>query len=416
MLTGSSSTALWDANVPYGDGTEQTMTDVVTGDYKRLSAAGHIINNNMSYQRCVVSFPERPYLEYTQKWNNQGTQVTKFQSVLDKPTSGYPWLSANFFLPKGDGDRNALLASLTQPSMPSEGQVLVDAAAKAADTDVLALVSLAEARKTIDSIARAGAVMERISRLLVGKNGFFGKTRSPGRLPTLGSLARGTGNALRVWLEVRYGLLPTYYDILGYAEMAQGIGKRSRVRFTSQAYGGAPQTPVTSQTSSTYLRENRNMTRYLERVVRAGCLVEPYAEELGAVYSLGIDKITSTAWELVPFSFVIDWFLNTSKYIAAHEGRFGQRVLATWSSVTQTVTTNASMTSTGADQIISGERFLGIYQRSYVCREMYTRYVRTANPQIPVLPSVQIRLNWKKALDLVALATSCSNALSRLKL
>lgn len=388
-----------------GRGLAGNMTDTVTADYKRKSARGEIINNDVVSERFDVDYPARGYANRNRRWNTSNVLDQDFGATTSSSISGHEWLGQ--YMAHESGNTAAWLASVTAPSVPSTSQLLVDALAKASSSDAMVLVSMAEARKTLDSVVEATKVMSRL-RNWIG-------ALSPKDFTPSGAL-RLAGNGLRVWLEVRYGLLPTYYDILGYAKVIQKRGLKARVRFSSYADGSIASTPVDSSSNSNFYQEFRKVVRFRRTEVRAGCLVEPYATEIGAIYSLGIDRISSTAWELVPFSFVVDWFFNTAGYIAAHEGRFGQRVLASWTSIKESVVTNASMSTVGNDHFISGQRHQGIYTRNFTAREEYTRFVRNADPEIPVLPSFQLNLNWKKCVDLVALAASVRKSLGRLRL
>lgn len=388
-----------------GRGRAGSMTDTVTADFKRKVARGEIINNNLINETFDVDCPPRSYSAHYRRWDTSNVLDQDIIATTSSSISGYEHLGQ--YLMYASTDRPGLLASIPSPSLPSADQLLVDALAKASSSDAMVLVSLAEAKKTLESVAQAAHYMYRIDN-------YLSKLRLKDLTPS-GAL-RHVGVGLKIWLEVRYGLLPTYYDILGYTEVIKKRGLKSRVKFSSYASGSTTSVPVDSLDIQDFYEEARKVSRYRRQDVRAGCLVEPYATEIGAIYSLGIDRITSTAWELVPFSFVVDWFLNTSSYIAAHEGRFGQKVLASWTTVKDSLITNASMVTDGTDRIIAGKRHLGIFNRSWTVREEYTRFVRNANPAIPKLPTFQVNLNWKKCLDLVALSTSVRENLRRLRI
>lgn len=380
------------------DGETRIMNDVVTVGFKRRRARGEIINNPMSRESFSVTLPKSGYSTRSRRWNTSSVLEADTGSTTSTSLSGDGFIGDKLFYRRNAVSRATLLSSLPTPSMPTVSMVLTEALAKASDSDALLLVSAAEARKTLQSIARATSFLnswhERWQWLL----------RDP-RFLSPRSLSRQGGKFLRAWLEVRYGLLPIYYDVLGYTEAVQNHGKRRRVRFTSYADGSVTVTPVVENSTTSYYTEQKSTSRHVTRVIRAGCLVEPSAANVEAAYSLGIGRIASSAWELVPFSFIVDWFLNTSKLIAAHEGRFNVNVLASWTTVSTTVSSSWAMTTTGTDRIISGKRHLGIMTRNYSAAETYTRVDREANPSIPVLPQVEIRLNWKKALDIVAIGT-----------
>lgn len=394
----------------YGDGEVASMTDVITPGYLSLRAKGHIVNNDLTQDSCKIQWPLAPYAVTRRKTElATGNLVSPSASYrvsdglsIDSLGGG----SAPFLLDKNPTERANLLSGLPQPSMATLGQVLIAALAKAS-TDCLALVSIVEAKKTVASLEKASHAFQRIAS--------YSKKLRPKDFTPQGAL-RHVGNGLKVWLEVRYGLLPTYYDLLGYSELVRNVGGKTRVRFVSTVSGSAPVPEVLTQTQDEYFTYLKSVTRQYSIQRSAGCLVEPSALDIDTIHSLGIDRLVSTAWELIPFSFIVDWFLNTGKLFAAHEGRFGQRVLASWTVERHYLSTSHSLGTFGRDTTQSGFRYQGSGSRNYAGFETYKRTVRVANPEIPLLPTFQLKLNWKKALDLVALASTVGNGLSQLRL
>lgn len=117
-------------------------------------------------------------------------------------------------------------------------------------------------------------------------------------------------------------------EILGAFE--ERINDRKTGRgFAEDEYVAAPVVDTWNDGSASH---NATVTAtYREScVVRAGALVQ--LEAVGRIQRLGFDirKIPEAAWELLPWSFVVDWFLNVQQVIAAIEATASNQFLAQW--------------------------------------------------------------------------------------
>lgn len=138
-----------------------------------------------------------------------------------------------------------------------------------------------------------------------------------GRRMTPKSLLRSGDRALRRlggrWMEYRYAIMPLYYslrDIKGLMDDNGSRYKTSRKKEKVESH----ETGVTLPTSG----------YYLERHVRGSMLVTSTSKaryDIDGLRSLYARRIATnplaTAWELVPLSFVVDWFLNIGDVITA---------------------------------------------------------------------------------------------------
>lgn len=144
----------------------------------------------------------------------------------------------------------------------------------------------------------------------------------------------GTGRPLKSrdvsgrWLEMQYGWLPLVDDAYEAAKAfeALSMGRKSRIVATEKV-----ERPVNlSASPSNY--ESKGNTTIIKRIV---CELE---EELSFGRSLGLTDPLSVLWEIMPYSFVIDWFLPVGTYlenlnvIPSLKGRF----LTTWYQKTET--------------------------------------------------------------------------------
>lgn len=112
------------------------------------------------------------------------------------------------------------------------------------------------------------------------------------------------------WMSYRYGIMPLIYsaqDILKTIDRGCDVETRKHLHIA----------PVDTNvplpdSSSTYTRTriDGNIT------IRAAIYQHFESTEISRISGLGFNPFV-TAWELVPYSFVFDWFLNVGDYIAA---------------------------------------------------------------------------------------------------
>lgn len=125
----------------------------------------------------------------------------------------------------------------------------------------------------------------------------------------------------RLWLEYRYGWLPLVEDVSQvmtafqqYAGkgsyIARVSGKRSKVSENIRAVAYASN-PGSSTVRTRYYYENAKTT------CRMGFSYKMDAKMLATLNGLGLTSPVSLAWDLVPFSFVVDWFLPIGPALSA---------------------------------------------------------------------------------------------------
>jgi len=306
-------------------GEVETFTDNPTKKFKEKQMKGMIINTAMAKtldKRVFV--PSGSWSSfYVSSGSCTGCGST---STLAKSWSG-TGLPPGFPLPTlAYACSTAFASSMTN----ARKDAVTKAYAGVDKPEVLALVDIAEFKKTMqmlrNPIAGLGRLTDRIKRDMRRKAPKEGWPKGY----SLSDFVRDN------WLQYRYGYLPLIGTIQGiYAAVtkpAVPLRRTSRgksvvppetISFTSNTTIGAPVGTgcgwnVTQTVKDTFSFE-----------VRAGVLYEStftVSDDLG----LNLQAIPSTIWELVPYSFVSDWFINFGTWLDAVTPRVGVRYLASW--------------------------------------------------------------------------------------
>jgi len=204
------------------------------------------------------------------------------------------------------------------------------------------------------------------------------------------------------WLELRYGIRPLVYDILNWISAFEDIMTTTRFRGTASAYTEGP-----VATSSSYYGGSNSTTGFLLKQVTSshiechtGCLAQLDLASVNMLSSrLGANRILQTAWELIPYSFVVDWFFNVGNTIDSWVPQPGVTTLGTWRTTCEyrsyRVATIGYYPAANITNVVSTPT----YTHSVTER----RIVRVGNPAAPVLPSLSIRLSISKLADLLGL-------------
>lgn len=167
--------------------------------------------------------------------------------------------------------------------------------------------SIAERQKTIEMIAERTT---RVYRAYVqAKKGNF-----RGAAKTLGVDKRGKQNA-KSWLELQYGWLPLLSDVYGGYEFMTGRRAKKGTLFkVTRTISDSDSRVETDSSSSAWTKvSNYNVKKTTKVVLWYSVEYEALAE----AEKLGLLNPLEVAWELTPWSFVIDWFLPVGNLLGA---------------------------------------------------------------------------------------------------
>lgn len=239
---------------------------------------------------------------------------------------------------------------------------MVELLGKVADLKVNLAVSAAEARKTSDM------VVDRITRIYNAMRAF--KRGNLRKVAKLLGLTPGTSH--KTWLEYKYGWMPFLLEVKGAAEL-----------FAQQTLGGRPpRYSVQVKKSSEFLFTVRTTynaygggTSYYDKTLKGSYTtrkkiwVEINNPLIANLNQTGLENPLLIAWELVPLSFVFDWFVSVGQWLeglTALHGMTVRRVLhSNVNDLTYTFEQPATIRSSGGTTYVNGRRFYTFKQRFY---------------------------------------------------
>lgn len=367
----------WGSAQIRSDWKTKTVRDHVSSDFKRRIARGEIINHPFQSEETHVIY----------------AQPVQISHHMMKSTS----LSCS---PSGSIKNQKKLEGPVVPPVPSylglslmdelKTSVMNSAVTQAhANIDVssmLALATAAEARKTVDSVVdisnRAYRILKRVRKL---------DFRALKKEISLSELSDR-------YMEARYAIRPLAYDLHGvYSALKE---EREYIRRTFRGYASD-----SVQLKDTLLNQPLvwSMTSKWDRQAtytvsaRAGVLCDV---NISALTTYGVDQTAESIWELLPFSFVADWFANIGDTIAAWTPNHGVRQRASWVTVRETRTFTNTMTGAASSYASLGyvSATFSAGSTSQTKRELFSE--RITSPALSTFPQTSLRLDKYKLTDL----------------
>lgn len=198
------------------------------------------------------------------------------------------------------------------------------------------------------------------------------------------------------WLELQYGWKPLLNDVYGSAETLSKFQNpedhiHGQVRKTSKM-----QIPREFRCSSFVSGWNDLLwTGVLNEESTAAIKFAP-DEFLTMLPALGLTNPLAIAWELVPYSFVVDWFIPIGDFLYQLDAGIGVKVEQAWLSTRQETDMKMVAVKNGYNDVFTD---LGTWGEGKVWR--YTR--STWDPSEIVFPPVKFGLNVSRTLTSLAL-------------
>lgn len=262
----------------------------------------------------------------------------------------------------------------TVPAFPASAPLVAEAWSKVRrkvlDQDFNSRVFLAEGSKTIDMIAdRATSLAKAYSSFRKGK--LKDAAQHLGLTPK---------TAHSTWLEYKYGWMPVLMDIHGAAKTIAELNfKRDQSTFRAASSQSVPLLPV----------NGGGAVGVAVTSCKAWVTVRVHNRNVTTLNRLGLLNPLLVTWELVPFSFVADWFVNIGDCIAEASAFAGVTILTGGSSVLESFDGN----------FVGGNP--APFRERRVMSVKYRRYNRS--PGVETMPRLRVKSN---PLSLAKLVTS----------
>lgn len=313
-------------------GEHLSMQDVVTPGYKARQSSGQVINNPMTRYSVKCSYggkgPDIRYTDVLNPWPGAGWTVR--------------WDLSSFLLRT---DLHFLLGDILddnhnpipgwEPSIDYERlvtQAHTSALSKVDRNTAYGLVTLGEFTKTLDLVLHPLQSMRRMI------SEFWNNTSRKRRINAARRAGPNMAKQLPTvlaseYLAFYYGMQPLIGEVTSYLEAYYNEGNTPE-RVTAR--GGATDDFVREETvygDRTARGANWFDIELSTRVtanVRAGILYAPTQNTALKVLGLRPSDFFSSAYELAPWSFFIDYFSNLGTLIEALTPRPGVSYLAAW--------------------------------------------------------------------------------------
>lgn len=159
---------------------------------------------------------------------------------------------------------------------------------------------------------KTAAMFSDIAQLLLDVN----RNIRRGRLRS--GLASGLKGVPSTWLLYRYGITPALMETKGALDTIIGASDHPLVRRVSvvdrRHASGFDTKKYQPDGNWVVLSRRMNWTR--SQIVKRVAYVEYTQPELALAAQLGLTNPLLLAWEVIPYSFVMDWFINIGDYLA----------------------------------------------------------------------------------------------------
>lgn len=398
-------------------GTFREMWDVVTPDFVKLKNKGRIVSNPMTKFRTTNDVTYGDIRGY-------------YKNTTGLPTGAYTQTNHSHAIIEGL-NRNwpAVMSSAGESSINDACvEAITESLARNNSPHMQGAVGLAEMHKTLqmmkDPLANARRLAERYSQGVHKHTEMKWRKLSPKQReqvkasrnndlsgPGLGFWEDCTAFAASEWLRFRYGFRPLMKDI---ADLGKALLNPRRERETARAsYSGTGNIVQTDSTFSIWLAGNNAISETIivsmrdvkteSWTVRASVLSE-FDMNVHSEYGLGVTDTPARAWELMPYSFVVDWFTNVGSFISSVVPQPGVQQLDRSLVVTRR-TTHQRFTF-GASLGIGNPNYWGV-QHNSSC----TDYTALESTQRKHFYETDVGLVWTpnlskvRILDAVALVT-----------
>lgn len=344
--------------------------------------------------------------------NNYSLELTRRRvgtALWKVCTYDYGWRQGNTLNAcSSGGTTQTLPTALYDEPLASDATMVNKLLDKWKQSDFSLGVTLGESASTLRGVANAAGALANAARNLRRGNlsaALRGLSRVPGSGKRAARQALDAGDLASAWMACRYGWVPLMGDIYGLNDLQYEYNKLPKI-VVSKWTPGVPYHPYSPAYADLY--------RYrIERAQRWQAFLDTEKLTASLPTRLGLTDPASIAWELVPFSFVVDWFLPVGHFLKSLEAA---RVLPV-AKITKTIFYRERIRMRPATE---NREFRGIEGDYVSTRVSLSRLVNQALPtgfsllsSYPGRNRVHADTASKRAVDGVILAGNAIAALSR---
>lgn len=191
-------------------------------------------------------------------------------------------------------------------SLNTDNRANVEALLKLKDMKVNFGEALAESRSTVRHLASTAGTLARV--VLYARRGRWDQVH---KLLGLSGKPLGSGKTFASrWLEYQFAWTPLMSDIYGTSELLkQGLREKAQLFSVQRTITDVEN----AKPNGTAVRAYGTSTRK----TRVKLYAQVNDREIAALTSLGLLDPLQVGWALVPYSFVIDWFLPVGNFLEA---------------------------------------------------------------------------------------------------
>lgn len=330
------------------NGTVTTSQSANSQGVHSCNRAGHSKNKPAKFGTYVTGWKkpssyERHAVDYESKsgvWRDTSFTGTSPTSISEKEVEGWPSNGSSWRMldcpPLWEGGTKA------QWLTDQIDRVTMEAMSKIADNKAELGAAIAEARQTGEMLATRGVQLYNALRDV--KHGRWAKLRREG-FGIKNRIKNGEPIVSNAILEYNFGWKPLMGDIYGVHELLkQNLTNLPMVhgfKFAHETFDAKPSgTKWTSQGSADGI---------------FGCELWGYLDDNTArlVNQAGLSNPASVIWEVVPWSFVVDWFIPVGNTLNALTAANGLKFAGGYQSVRMEANVTATLKPTGNYEEVS---------------------------------------------------------------
>lgn len=278
-------------------GVVETMSDYVDSQFRRKQVHGEIVMNPLVHSTRKVSMI-----------TGDGFWIKRLGGIICGGSTQY---TEN----RQDGPGFIALVNWREAVIP--GLPLIPYARLISYSDIAELESevstkcLAErgnsANNLFESIAEIRQTLTMLRNPLANLWRFFAKNEKA---------IRRVDNVASAWLQYRYGVKPLINDVAGIlAGMEKKIGM---MRVTTRSRGHISRSEIGA---NTYIEPGAYIATYgiqkTDNVTVRAMSLDEYVVDRAQNIGFSTKGLITVPWELTPYSFVADWFVNFGDYLKA---------------------------------------------------------------------------------------------------